>query len=168
MPLDVPADVLLTSGQSLTRDALEELLSAAATSPRFERCVFDGEDLGRLTLRGAEFVGCSFIGTQPDRAMLGGTRWQRCHCAGEAFLDRLDPLGLWAPCDRERLQAEVQHCVGLASFAGHSRHVPTAYRSDVHAVFRDPSLGTPGAGSHFVELQVVDAVLAGMRPTKRG
>jgi tRNA-splicing ligase RtcB len=77
----------------------------------------------------------------------------------EAFLDRLDPLGLWAQCDRERLQAEVQHCVGLASFAGHSRHVPTAYRSDVHAVFRDPGLGTPGAGNHFVELQVVDVVL---------
>ncbi|MFG6488636.1 RtcB family protein [Roseateles sp. BYS78W] len=77
----------------------------------------------------------------------------------DAFLDRLDPLGLWAQCDRERLRAEVQRCVGLASFAGHSRHVPAAYRSDAHAVFRDPSLGTPGAGNHFVELQVVDAVL---------
>lgn len=76
-----------------------------------------------------------------------------------AFLDRIDPMGLWAACDRDRLRAEVQGCVGLASFAGHSRHVPIAYRSDRHAVFRDPSLGTPGAGNHFVELQVVDAVL---------
>jgi tRNA-splicing ligase RtcB len=76
-----------------------------------------------------------------------------------AFLDRLDPLGLWAHCDRERLQAELQRCVGLASFGGHSRHVPEAYRTDRHAVFRDPNLGTPGAGNHFVELQVVDAVL---------
>jgi len=77
----------------------------------------------------------------------------------DAFLDRLDPLGLWAQCDRERLHEEVARCVGLASFAGHSRHVPQAYRTDTHAVFRDPSLGTPGAGNHFVELQVVDAVL---------
>jgi tRNA-splicing ligase RtcB len=77
----------------------------------------------------------------------------------QAFLDSLDPLGLWAQCDRERLSQEVQHCIGLSSFAGHSRHVPTAYRTDRHAVFRDPSLGTPGAGNHFVELQVVEAVL---------
>jgi tRNA-splicing ligase RtcB (3'-phosphate/5'-hydroxy nucleic acid ligase) len=77
----------------------------------------------------------------------------------DAFLDRLDPLGLWAHCDRDRLREEVGRCIGLASFAGHSRHVPQAYRTDAHAVFRDPSLGTPGAGNHFVELQVVDAVL---------
>ncbi len=77
----------------------------------------------------------------------------------DAFLDSLDPLGIWAQCDRGRLRAEVKRCVGLASFGGHSRHVPQAYRSDAHAVFRDPSLGTPGAGNHFVELQVVDAVL---------
>lgn len=77
----------------------------------------------------------------------------------QAFLDRLDPLGLWAQCDHERLLKELGQCVGLASFGGHSRHVPQAYRADKHAVFRDPSLGTPGAGNHFVELQVVDAVL---------
>ncbi|MGM9485587.1 RtcB family protein [Roseateles sp. NT4] len=77
----------------------------------------------------------------------------------DAFLDSLDSLGIWAQCDRDRLRAEVKQCVGLASFGGHSRHVPLAYRSDTHAVFRDPSLGTPGAGNHFVELQVVDAVL---------
>jgi len=76
-----------------------------------------------------------------------------------AFLERLDSLGLWAQCDRERLFAEMERCIGLAAFAGHSRHVPSAYRSDAHAVFRDPGLGTPGAGNHFVELQVVDAVL---------
>ncbi len=76
----------------------------------------------------------------------------------QAFLDRLDPLGLWAQCDRERLHEEVQRCVALASFGGHSRHVPDAYRADRHTVFRDPSLGTPGAGNHFVELQVVDVV----------
>ena len=77
----------------------------------------------------------------------------------EPFLDRLDPLGLWAQCDRERLREEVGRCIGLASLGGHSRHVPQAYRTQSHAVFRDPSLGTPGAGNHFVELQVVDAVL---------
>jgi tRNA-splicing ligase RtcB (3'-phosphate/5'-hydroxy nucleic acid ligase) len=77
----------------------------------------------------------------------------------DAFLDRLDPLGLWAQCDRERLRAEVAGCIGLASFGSRSRHVPEAYRNDTHGVFRDPALGTPGAGNHFVELQVVDAVL---------
>lgn len=77
----------------------------------------------------------------------------------EAFLDSVDPLGLWAQVDRERLQAEVERCVGLASFGGASRHVPHAYQAEAHALFRDPSLGTPGAGNHFVELQVVEDVL---------
>ena len=71
----------------------------------------------------------------------------------DAFLDRLDPLGLWAQCDRERLRAEVQRCVGLASFAGHSRRVPAAYRSDArrlprsepgHTRHRQPFRGAAG------------------------
>jgi tRNA-splicing ligase RtcB len=55
--------------------------------------------------------------------------------------------------------AEVKRCIGLKSFGGASRHVPHAYQADNHAVFRDPSLGSPGAGNHFVELQVVEEVL---------
>lgn len=76
-----------------------------------------------------------------------------------AFLDSLREQGLWAACDRERLHAEIASCIGLASFDGAARHAPPAYTSDRHATFRDPSLGTPGAGNHFVELQVVDEVL---------
>lgn len=77
----------------------------------------------------------------------------------QAFLEALHPQGLWAECDRDRLHAELQACVGLASFGGAARHAPHAYTGERHAVFRDPSLGTPGAGNHFVELQVVDQVL---------
>jgi RNA-splicing ligase RtcB len=74
----------------------------------------------------------------------------------EAFLEAVRPEGLWASCDRERLHAEVTACVGLASFGGAARHAPVAYTGERHAVFRDPCLGTPGSGNHFVELQVVD------------
>lgn len=77
----------------------------------------------------------------------------------EAFIDAVRPEGLWASCDRQRLRDEVRQCVGLASFGGAARYAPEAYTGDRHAVFRDPALGTPGAGNHFVELQVVDEVL---------
>lgn len=77
----------------------------------------------------------------------------------EAFLNALSPAGLWASCDRDRLASEVRNCIGLDSFGGHSRHAPEAFTGERHAVFRDPCLGTPGGGNHFVELQVVDEVL---------
>ncbi len=76
-----------------------------------------------------------------------------------AFLESLAPQGVWARIDRAQLLAELARCVGLAGFESHSRHVPSAYLNARHEVFRDPCLGTPGAGNHFVELQVVDAVL---------
>lgn len=76
-----------------------------------------------------------------------------------AFLDSVAPAGLWASCDRNRLRAELAACVGLGSFRGGARHVPAAFTGEKHAVFRDPCLGTPGAGNHFVELQVVAEVL---------
>ena len=77
----------------------------------------------------------------------------------DAFLDTLDRDGLWATCDHARLRAELVACIGLAAFDGAAHHAPQAYTGERHAVFRDPCLGTPGAGNHFVELQVVDAVL---------
>jgi len=52
----------------------------------------------------------------------------------------------------------VDACVGLGSFGGASRHAPDAYVGS-RSVYRDPCLGTPGGGNHFVELQVVDEVL---------
>ncbi|POA15453.1 RNA-splicing ligase RtcB, partial [Pseudomonas sp. FW300-N1A1] len=75
------------------------------------------------------------------------------------FLDAVRNEGLWAACDRDRLQAEIGACIGLASFGGQSRHAPPAYTGARHEVFRDPCLGTPGSGNHFVELQVVDQVM---------
>ncbi|WP_354397558.1 RtcB family protein [Variovorax sp. OAS795] len=76
-----------------------------------------------------------------------------------AFLDAVHGAGLWASVDRDRLQAEIGGCIGLASFGGSARHAPEAYVGTRHEVFRDPCLGTPGGGNHFVELQVVDQVM---------
>lgn len=75
-----------------------------------------------------------------------------------AFIDQIHPDGLWARVDRARLADEVARCIGLDSIAAHSRHAPDSFVGG-RGVFRDPCLGTPGAGNHFVELQVVDQVL---------
>lgn len=75
-----------------------------------------------------------------------------------AFIDRLRPEGLWAGVDRERLAEELARCIGLDELAAHSRHAPDAFVGG-REIFRDPCLGTPGGGNHFVELQVVDEVL---------
>jgi tRNA-splicing ligase RtcB (3'-phosphate/5'-hydroxy nucleic acid ligase) len=75
-----------------------------------------------------------------------------------AFIDQIHPDGLWARVDRDRLAEEVSRCIGLDSIQAHSRHAPESFVGG-REVFRDPCLGTPGAGNHFVELQVVDEVL---------
>jgi tRNA-splicing ligase RtcB (3'-phosphate/5'-hydroxy nucleic acid ligase) len=75
-----------------------------------------------------------------------------------AFIDRIHPDGLWERVDRDRLAEEVSRCIGLDSIQAHSRHAPESFVGG-REVFRDPCLGTPGAGNHFVELQVVDEVL---------
>lgn len=76
----------------------------------------------------------------------------------EAFIDSLHNEGLWASVDRPRLAAELAACVSLADFGGHSRYAPDALVGQ-RDVIRDPDLGTPGAGNHFVSLEVVDEVL---------
>lgn len=73
------------------------------------------------------------------------------------FIDALHGEGLWAGVDRDRLAAELAACVGLAEFDGAARYAPDALVGSRETI-RDPNLGTPGAGNHFVELQVVDAV----------
>jgi tRNA-splicing ligase RtcB (3'-phosphate/5'-hydroxy nucleic acid ligase) len=75
-----------------------------------------------------------------------------------AFIDMIRPEGLWGTVDRDRLVEELSRCIGLESMTAHSRHAPDAFVGG-RDVFRDPCLGTPGAGNHFVELQVVDKVL---------
>ena len=73
------------------------------------------------------------------------------------FIDALHDEGLWAAVDRDRLGAELAACVGLAEFDGAARYAPEALVGSRETI-RDPNLGTPGAGNHFVELQIVDAV----------
>lgn len=76
----------------------------------------------------------------------------------EAFVDRLPAEGLWASVDRQRMADEIPRSIGLASFGGSARHAPEAFVGHREA-YRDPCLGTPGGGNHFVELQVIDEVL---------
>jgi tRNA-splicing ligase RtcB len=73
------------------------------------------------------------------------------------FIDSLHAEGLWAAVDRDRLAGELAACVSLADFDGNSRYAPEALVGTRETI-RDPNLGTPGAGNHFVELQVVDEV----------
>jgi tRNA-splicing ligase RtcB len=74
-----------------------------------------------------------------------------------AFADVVKPAGLWARVDRSRMVHEIDRSVGLAEFRAHSRHAPDAFVGG-RETFRDPCLGTPGSGNHFVELQVVDEI----------
>jgi tRNA-splicing ligase RtcB len=53
---------------------------------------------------------------------------------------------------------ELERSVGLAELRAHSRHAHDAFVQG-RETYRDPCLGTPGGGNHFVELQVVDEVL---------
>ena len=76
----------------------------------------------------------------------------------EAFLDSLHHEGLWAAVDRSRLANELEACVSLADFGGHSRYAPDALVGQ-RDVIRDPDLGTAGGGNHFISLEVVDEVL---------
>lgn len=76
----------------------------------------------------------------------------------QAFFDGLTTDGLWGSVDRTRLAAEVDRCIGLADFRSASKHAPSAYTGERHAVFRDPGLGI-GSGNHFVSLEVVESVL---------
>ena len=73
-----------------------------------------------------------------------------------AFVDRVAPQ-LWQHVDRDRLIDELSSCIGLDRFDGSAKYAPDAHVGS-REIFRDPCLGTPGAGNHFVELQVVDAV----------
>lgn len=75
-----------------------------------------------------------------------------------AFIDAIEPHGLWAGVDRDRLADEVARCIGLDHLTADSRHAPDAFVG-TREVYRDPCLGTPGSGNHFVELQVVDEVM---------
>ena len=76
----------------------------------------------------------------------------------EAFLDRLHDAGLWSRVNKSRLFAELSGCVALAEFKGGLKHAPEALVGTREEI-RDPSIGTTGSGNHFVEIQVVDAIM---------
>jgi tRNA-splicing ligase RtcB len=75
----------------------------------------------------------------------------------EAVVD--DPLGRMRAADLGQIEGELDHCYELGSFAGSDEW----FGGGEHGrdTIRDPCLGTPGGGNHFVELQMVEAVLDG-------
>lgn len=75
-----------------------------------------------------------------------------------AFLDHLAPEGIWAIADRHRLHAEVAGCVGLDALDAALDYAPD-HLVRGQARVRAPDLGTVGSGNHFVEFQIVEAVL---------
>ena len=75
-----------------------------------------------------------------------------------ALIDSVHDDGLWSRVDKERLVRERDACIALRELGGGLRHAPEALVG-TREVIRDPSLGTTGSGNHFVEIQVVDAVL---------
>ena len=75
-----------------------------------------------------------------------------------AFIDELRKEGLWSYANKARMHEEVARCIGLDSITARSTYAPEAFVG-ARDVYRDPCLGTPGGGNHFVELQVVSEVL---------
>lgn len=127
MTLPTPAtDALVTAHETLDRAALEQILQKAPGAVRFEHCVFDGEDLSGLPLRGAAFLACSFAEASLEKANLSDTRWTRCRAPRADFglADVSDAR--FESCDlnnstwtRSRLASATFHEVKLtgASFA---------------------------------------------------
>ncbi|UXI67431.1 RtcB family protein [Tahibacter amnicola] len=75
-----------------------------------------------------------------------------------ACLRALGRSGVWAGTDFARLEREVRACVALDTLRADSVHAPDFLVNGQDQV-RSPDLGTIGSGNHFVELQIVDAIL---------
>ena len=117
--------------------------------------------LDRFMARKAELIadlrGDLLLGTR-DLPMRRAALSALYRAGAPAWLEALgDPLGRMALADREQIEAELGRCYELGSFEGSDEWLSTGDRD----VVRDPCLGTPGGGNHFVELQVVEAVLEG-------
>jgi tRNA-splicing ligase RtcB len=76
-----------------------------------------------------------------------------------AWIDSLSREGLWARVDHERLRQEIAPTIGLSAMRAAAKYAPDSLMPSTRESLRDPGLGTVGSGNHFVELQVVDAVL---------
>lgn len=77
----------------------------------------------------------------------------------EECLAALPMAGLWAQANLPRLEQEIARCIGLREHNSRSCYAPPALLATDRALLRDPCLGTPGSGNHFIELQVVDSVV---------
>ena len=76
---DSPATTRLITDQTLSRSDLASLLAGEPQQGlRFERCDFDGQDLSRLNLRGAEFQDCTLAEASLERCDLAQTQWLAC------------------------------------------------------------------------------------------
>jgi tRNA-splicing ligase RtcB len=119
-------------------------------------------DLDRFMARKRELVadlrGDLLLGTR-DLPMRGEALAAMHRAGAPAWLEAVaaQPLGRMALADHGQIEAELERCYALGSFEGSDTWLAQRGRD----IVRDPCLGTPGGGNHFVELQVVEAVLDG-------
>jgi tRNA-splicing ligase RtcB len=60
--------------------------------------------------------------------------------------------------NRAQRALEWDSHVSLFEWKSDAKHAPELHTQSSHGWIRDPQLGTPGSGNHFVEVQVVDAL----------
>lgn len=82
---DMTPNHTLVTELTLSRVAINNLLNSETSPLRFEHCIFDGEDLSRLDLRGCVFVRCSIAGASFSRALLNDSEWHNCKAGGCDF-----------------------------------------------------------------------------------
>lgn len=103
------------------------------------------------------------LGTR-DLPMPGDAMHALFEAGAPAWLDALrghdkQRLGQLAASDLAQLEGELERSFELGSFSGAARWAPPGLIE--REWLRDPCLATPGGGNHFVELQVVEAILDG-------
>ena len=119
-------------------------------------------DLDRFMAHKAELIddlrGDLLLGTR-DLPMRVAALRALYRAGAPAWLETVadDPLGRMRLAQLDQIEAELERCYELGSFPGSERWLPERSLD----VVRDPCLGTPGGGNHFVELQVVEAILDG-------
>lgn len=91
-----------------------------------------------------------------DLPMTGTSFTQLFDLPLEEFLSNIPQKGMWGRVERDALAKDLAACIGLRQFSSHSRYAPEALLAPRE--IRDPCLGTPGSGNHFVELQEVEEI----------
>jgi tRNA-splicing ligase RtcB len=82
------------------------------------------------------------------------------------FISGIATKGMWSGVNKQSLVNDLNQCVGLENFRSSSRYAPEALLAARE--IRDPCLGTPGGGNHFVELQVVEELYDKTEAYQRG